>query len=430
MYELNLLRNSRKLSATELEVAKAICEEMRRDVMGRPQYLQVRNADAEFALPDANWSYDAPNDFVKLFRRIVEAEPLDIQWLRGFTQVFSGYNLFGVGDGKSLRAAEMQFDDGFELRLAERLVEYNERFVHEHKALIQGLPQEFIFRPPSMLGEIGHMVDGTLVNSDTNTYQERINLLYRSGLAQRIRETIERTGEARICEIGGGYGALCYWFKQAFPNASYTIIDLPESLLFSRLYISLTRPDIPKSFGLADAKFGVRFLPNYMAEELHESFDLIINTLSMSEMTEYQVRKYAALMTKAWLGTDGVFFEQNQDNRSMGLLCAMELFATEFPHHYPLNREDAGYRNGVPNIWSLKPLELTPVALPPQKPSSVELLEDLGEFNLVRAAGTYWLLHKRLGPTDPLKLEVRDYPPVIYAASTSADVKLKINYRD
>jgi hypothetical protein len=74
----------------------------------------------------------------------------------------------------------------------------------------------------------------------------------------------------RILEIGGGYGALAYWFKQAFPRASYSIVDLPECILFSRLYLSLTIADMPTSFGLSPAMHGIRFIPNFMAEQLKD----------------------------------------------------------------------------------------------------------------------------------------------------------------
>ena len=356
--ELCLLSNNRKLSSDELATAKIICDESLRDLIGRPAYIRDNAIDTEFALPDANWSYAAPNDFVKLFWRISKASPADINLLRGFTQPFSGYNLFNVCDGKGLSSAEMQFDDDFERKLAEALVANNRQFVDEYKAQITGLPPQFIFRPPLMLGEVGHNVGGYVVNHDVCMYQERINLFYKSGLAERVKARIEANGEVKICEIGAGYGALCYWFKEAFPNASYTIIDLPESLLFSKLYIRLTRPDITSSVGLAKAKFGVRFLPNYMAEELDDSFDLIINTLSMSEMTEYQVRKYVSLMKTSWLKGDGIFFEQNQDNSHMNLLFAEEIFSSEFPYHQSLNANNATYRNGRPNLWGLKPFEL------------------------------------------------------------------------
>ena len=205
MYELSLFRHNRKLSAAELAVAKEICNEMQAAVAGRRDYMREHAVDAKFALPDANWSYHAPNEFVRLFARIAQASAADINRLRGFTQVFSGYSLFDASRGYGFAAADMQFDADFESRLAQKLVERNAPFIREHLALTQDLPPEYIFRPPSMLGEVGHIVDGVLVNNDTNTYQERINILYKSGLAERVREKIAATGEARICEIGGGW---------------------------------------------------------------------------------------------------------------------------------------------------------------------------------------------------------------------------------
>ena len=58
----------------------------------------------------------------------------------------------------------------------------------------------------------------------------------------------------------------------------YTIVDLPESLVYSSMYLSACFED------------GFRFTPNYKFHELEaERFDLAINTLSMSES---QVRAY------------------------------------------------------------------------------------------------------------------------------------------
>ena len=232
--------------------------------------------------------------------------------------MFSGYNLFEMSSAAGKTTADMRFTDEFESIVRERLVKTNPQFIEEWNRLTLGLPGKFVFSPPGMLGEIGHVVNGVIVNNDTCTYQERINLILRSGLADWIKARLEFAGEVRICEIGGGYGALCYWFKQAFPGASYTIIDLPEALLFSQIYISITRPDLRTAYGLEQARSGVRFLPNHMSELLTEPFDLIINTLSMSEMSELQVDRYVALMTTAWLKDGGLFFEQNQGQPAFG----------------------------------------------------------------------------------------------------------------
>jgi len=95
-----------------------------------------------------------------------------------------------------------------------------------------------------------------------------------------------------------------------------------------------------------------------MAEQLAEPFDLVINTLSMSEMSEYQVKRYLDLMKRAWLREGGLFFEQNMDNRPMGLQCAEALIGEEFPEHRSLRTHARFLREGSPNVWSLKPIQL------------------------------------------------------------------------
>lgn len=368
---LSLLRDNTPLSTAQLALARQIGEEMTAVVAGRNEYIRKHRIDARFAKPDANWSHDAPqNEFLRLFQRVAKSAEGDIARLRGFTQPFSGYNLFEVDDGTYLSAADIEFGTDFDTDLARRLAARNAPQIEHHKHLVAGLPPEVVFRPPAMLGEIGHVVDGVLVNHDTNAYQERINILHKSGVLGQIQDKIATAGEVKICEIGGGYGALCHWFKQMFPKASYTIIDLPESLLFSRLYVSLTHPDMATTCGLAASRFGVRFVPNFMAEQLDDSFDLIINTLSMSEMTEYQVRKYVHLMSTKWLKEDAVFLEQNHDVRKVGLLFAQEILASEFEYHLPLYPPDADYekgfpyRHGFPSLWSLNPLDLPSLASP------------------------------------------------------------------
>jgi hypothetical protein len=359
MLGLNLLKHNRKLSGAELAIAKQICDEAYKSVVERADYIKKHNIDTEFALPAANWSLEAPNEFVALFKRVAKADELDLNRLRAFTIVFSGYNLFEATAIPGTTASDICFREDLDQILAIKLSERNRVFVDEHHRLVANLPNEFIFRPPNMLGEIGHVVNGVLVNNDTNTYQERINLIWESGLGDFILKRIEESGEVKILEIGGGYGALAYWFKSAFPNASYSIIDLPEALIFSRLYLSLTCPDMKTGFGFNEIKHGFRFIPNYKAERFEDSFDLIINTLSMSEMTEHQIRKYAQLMKTSWLKKGGVFFEQNQDNTHMNLPFAQQILMSEFAHRAAISNRPETLRNGYPNIWSNDPVILS-----------------------------------------------------------------------
>lgn len=358
MPPLVLLRDNRRLSDVELRRAQAICREALGWLGEREAYIEQHAVDRRFALPDANWSYEAPNEFARLFQRVVQADERTLAHFRGLSQVFSGYSLYQVCNGYGFSAATMELPTTLDSEIAVRLAKQNQAHIEDWRQMTVGLPRRYWFMPPALLGEVGHDVDGVIVNSDTCTYQERVNLIYASGLADLLDEKVAKSGKVRIAEIGGGYGALCHWFMQAYPGASYTIIDLPESLLFARLYVSLTRPDLVTTVGLEQAHQGVRFVPNYMAEQLDETFDLVINTLSMSEMSEYQIRRYADLIKQAWLRDGGVFFEQNQDNRRAGLPCAERVLKREFPFRIKTRPSRHRPRNGRANIWALSQISL------------------------------------------------------------------------
>jgi hypothetical protein len=405
--------DSGRLASTELSIAARICEESVASVKARSQYIKENSLDERFALPDANWSYDAPNEFQKLFLRVSRCEKADIENLRAFCQVFSGYNLYAVKTGKGIVSSTQSINKKTSPMVAKRIELDGKPFVDEWSTMVHGLPVRYVFQPPKLFGECGYLVNGVIVNNDTNTYQERINLIYGSGLGQWIEDKLSTQEGLRICEIGGGYGALAYWFKKAFPNCSYTICDLPESLLFSRLYLTLSISQGTFGYGLQPVDGGVRFLPNYQMEQLDEPFDLVINTLSFSEMSEYQVRTYADLIKKRLLSRGGLFFEQNQDNRYMGLLCAQEIFSEYFAERVVLTDNTIQYRNGTANVWGNSRITLESKVVN-SRPNQVRLLEDLGSFNLVQIGDRYFCLRKSLGPTDVTKLAAEDVPPNIF----------------
>src|SRR5207249_4897330 len=150
-------------------------------------------------------------------------------------------------------------------------------------------------------------------------YLERLVLLAESGKLGEVR----CARQPRVIEIGGGFGGLGYHFHKLVPQARCFIVDIPESLLFSSIYLTrffssennvLLTPDNLEELGRSDP--GFTFVPNYLFDALVGSgvtFDLAINTLSMSEMTEKQVRYYCSGLRRL-LGERGAFFEQNQDN--------------------------------------------------------------------------------------------------------------------
>jgi len=148
------------------------------------------------------------------------------------------------------------------------------------------------------------------------------------------------------------------------------ICDLPESLLFCGLYLTLCEQDDTRVVEPGDdvgthlSRAGVALLPNYMLQALLDqraAFDLVLNTLSMSEMTEVQVHGYAAAIAHL-IGRPGVFFEQNQDNRHIGLLDCKDHIRRHFPWRRRLEPRFATMVHGQADVWAnIEPAFLRPL---------------------------------------------------------------------
>jgi len=100
-----------------------------------------------------------------------------------------------------------------------------------------------------------------------------------------------------ICEIGGGYGAPArLWLLNPIRRVSrYFIVDFPESLFFAEVFLNCNFPEIDLRYVLdsgpldrvGNSKQTVILCPIHLLEALSRiSFDLVINTGSMQEMTE------------------------------------------------------------------------------------------------------------------------------------------------
>jgi hypothetical protein len=85
------------------------------------------------------------------------------------------------------------------------------------------------------------------------------------------------------------------------------------------------------------------------------NFDLVINTLSMSEMSEHQVRTYASGISKM-IGNNGVFFEQNHDNRPHGMLDAKQVLRDYFRENMRIVPSTPTV-HGVANLWANRKLD-------------------------------------------------------------------------
>jgi hypothetical protein len=225
--------------------------------------------------------------------------------------------------------------------------------LHTRQLLTQHLPSRRVFRPPCALGEIGWRVDGGITNHEVLIYQERMTLLHQSG----VLDWLESLGRPpRILEIGAGHGALAYALTSCLPECKYTICDIPESLLFSGLYLTLAgrrRVSLLGDPGIEQAAGTIELLPNYLFDDLVASprrYDLAINVLSMSEMSDYQIDRYGrGLLTL--LGPDGLFFEQNHSNRHLGMTYAADVLANVLPFRHDIDSQGTPLTQGPPRLW-------------------------------------------------------------------------------
>lgn len=329
----------------EVDAALLLAASVVRAVDDRETIIRELEIDPTFAMPAANWE-SAANDYVEAYRLLASLEWKKIRFLRLRCPFFTGTSLFTMKSSVGHRSTE-PIPPNFETTWDD---DTRDKIVSRWRALTKN--RKHILRVPNILGECGWWIDETLVNADVVDYQERLNLIEDGGLIDRVAAK-----HPRILEIGGGYGALCFGLMSILEPSQYVICDLPESLLFSGLYLSCARHLPPRLCSTADdieprMEGEICLLPNYLAQPALENarFDLVINTLSMSEMSAHQVSAYGSMISKA-IGNDGVFFEQNRDNRHLGLLDCEEHLQPFFRYLQTIRRAKNNNR-GTTHIWS------------------------------------------------------------------------------
>ena len=117
--------------------------------------------------------------------------------------------------------------------------------------------------------------------------------------AAAIGRALDGRTPQRIVEIGAGYGRTAYSLLSAYPQSSYTIIDIEPARTISQWYLShLFEPG------------RLRFISPLEAEELAAgSFDLGVSISSLQEMTPEQVATYLRLLDRT-TGGGTVFLKQ------------------------------------------------------------------------------------------------------------------------
>jgi len=106
--------------------------------------------------------------------------------------------------------------------------------------------------------------------------------------ATAIARALEGVRPRSVIEVGAGYGRTAYALLHAFPDATYTIVDIEPALSISKWYLEQLFPP-----------HRLRFVGPDEAESLREgSADLAVAVSSLHEMTNDQVARYLDLFDR------------------------------------------------------------------------------------------------------------------------------------
>tara|TARA_B100001029_G_C15004671_1_gene420305 strand:+ start:96 stop:1145 length:1050 start_codon:yes stop_codon:yes gene_type:complete len=162
----------------------------------------------------------------------------------------------------------------------------------ESTSLVVDKNLDLLVSEPEILGGFGFKIENKYVNKDTLKFYECMIALQKSNLI----DANNNNKESVICEIGGGWGGFAHCFCTIFPNTKYVIVDLPNTLIFSYLFLSELFPTKKvKLFNYeAESTEECDFLliPNTEFDKYEGSIDGAINICSFQEMTSTQVSDY------------------------------------------------------------------------------------------------------------------------------------------
>lgn len=160
-----------------------------------------------------------------------------------------------------------------------------------------------------------------------------------------------------VVEIGAGYGGLAEAILRA-RNVRYTIIDLPETLIYSAAFLMEHFPE--KHICVYDPRSGpdsydeldhadIVLLPNYRADLL-EKCDIAINTVSFPEMSRDALVGYLSLLRDR-LTPSGFLMSVNyefnparQDERFVSDFLSDHFNVSRLPQGFEAERKDVNFR--------------------------------------------------------------------------------------
>src|SRR5262245_9278464 len=234
------LEDLRSITAREHAVARALLARVG-DLIAWREDPHAR-LDRATDLPAGDWRHgNETNDYMDAVRQIAAADYDTINHLRWYTNTLVGMKLIHFCPNPGMRSV-MPLPENVRAAVAGNLHRLR-GVLAVYLRMKSNLPPRLLIDPPWMLGEVGAAVDGVVVNQDTVRQQATVATLWRRGVLHYLGRRAAENGTAHVVEIGAGHGSLCYHLKRLIPQLTYTIIDLPEVLVFSSVYLTLTAPE-------------------------------------------------------------------------------------------------------------------------------------------------------------------------------------------
>ena len=244
-------------------------------------YLRARDAvlrclgemDRTGAEPSSYWRAELGG-----FSYLLDASPLIVEKLREHCHHVTGDASYRYRDHHAILAEQFEKKLG---RLGK--MDRSELFVPES----------------TILGGFGHLIDGQLINIDTLKFYECLIAIDRAGFLDQLKSDPAR--KEVWLEIGAGWGGFGNAVKTRFPDTTYVIVDLPQTILFSATYLLSAFPAakmaIYPEVSAAEISRNLRdydfvFIPHFLFPDISFDLDLALNMVSFQEMTTEQVTNY------------------------------------------------------------------------------------------------------------------------------------------
>jgi len=282
-----LLKNQEKITEAEFEVTKKQWELAHK-------FYEEKDSSNFLCNYGSIWEPKA-KEISNLFKEPTSIERLN--QLRFSTGCFTGYSLSNFSHINILTICDIVDEEEFDNN-------YKNSFVKNYAATQRLIPIAKNILPtqydaifPARFGEVGQDHNGKITNVDTANYQALFETMYNI----KILNWLKKRPGATVLEMGAGYGAMAYLFKKALPHINYILLDIPEALYFSMIYLGIASKEV------------FEFVPNYLVKSLlSRKIDLIININSVSELPKEHMDFYLPLLSKM-IGREGLFFECNTE---------------------------------------------------------------------------------------------------------------------